>query len=143
MSMPRADGFEDFFPIFYHRCRAGIVLADEVWEKRMPQYTPVDNVTRRLNVTEAKLRELESFGWISITEKNGVLWVPGRHEYKAKFILHLQRVLKLNPQQISKVLLAEEPPYSLKDVDRILAERPDGNDANEESVHEGSLHVRR
>lgn len=104
----------------------------------MPQYTPVDNVSRRLNITAAKLRELEGFGWISITEKNGVLYIPQRHEYKAKFILHLQRVLKLSPQQISKILLAEEPPYSLKDVDRILAEEPDG-DVKKEPVHEGSL----
>jgi hypothetical protein len=49
-------------------------------------------------------------------------FIQGHHEYKAKFILHLQNILKLTPQQISAVLLADEPPYSLKDVGRILAE---------------------
>ncbi len=43
---------------------------------------------------------------------------------RPKFILHLQQVLKLSPQQISTVLLVEKPPYSLNDydIDRILAE---------------------
>ena len=91
-----------------------------------------------------KLRELESFGWISIVEKNGVLYVPGHHEYKAKFILHLQQVRNLNSQQISRVLFVEQPPYSLKDIDRILAEEPDAKPkSQEEFVHGKSLHSRR
>ena len=109
----------------------------------MPMYTPVDRAAERLSITVDKLRELESFGWISVVERNGVLYVPGHHEYKAKFILHLQRVRKLNSQQISRVLLAEEPPYSLDDIDRILAEEPDGQPSiQEELVHE-SWHIRR
>ena len=88
----------------------------------MPAHIPIDNVAERLNVTAEKLWELQGFGWISIVEKNGVHFIRGHHEYKAKFILHLQNVLKLTPQQISAVLLADEPPYSLKDVGRILAE---------------------
>lgn len=73
-------------------------------------------------MTAAKLWELQGFGWISIMEKNGMHFIRGDHEYKAKFILHLPQVLKLTPQQISTVLLIDEPPYSLKDVGRILAE---------------------
>jgi hypothetical protein len=88
----------------------------------MPAHIPIDNVADRLNVTTEKLWEMQGFGWISIEEKNGTHFIRGHHEYKAKFILHLQNVLKLTPQQISAVLLADEPPYSLKDVGRILAE---------------------
>jgi hypothetical protein len=92
----------------------------------MPAHTPIDRAAKRLNVTAEKLWELQGFGWISIVEKNGMHFIRGHHrghhEYKAKFILHLQNVLKLTPQQISAVLLADEPPYSLKDVGRILAE---------------------
>ena len=110
----------------------------------MPAYTRVDSVVQRLNTTVEKFRELEGFGWISIVEKNGVLYVPGHHEYKAKFILHLQQVRKLNSQQISRVLYVEEPPYSLKDVDRILADESAAKPkTQEEVVHENSLHSRR
>ncbi len=109
----------------------------------MPMYTPVDRAAARLSVTVDKLRELESFGWISVVERNGVLYIPGHHEYKAKFILHLQQVRKLNSQQISRVLLAEEPPYSLADIDRILADEPGGQaSAQEELAHE-SWRIRR
>jgi hypothetical protein len=88
----------------------------------MPAHIPIDNVADRLNVSAEKLWELQGFGWISIVEKNGMHFIRGHHEYKAKFILHLQNVLNLTPQQISAVLEAGEPPYSLKDVGRILAE---------------------
>jgi hypothetical protein len=94
----------------------------ETCSKPMPAHIPIDHVAERLNVTAEKLWELQGLGWISIVEKNGIHFIRGHHEYKAKFILHLQNVLKLTPQQISIVLLAEEPPYSCKDIDRILAE---------------------
>ena len=88
----------------------------------MPVYTPVETVARRLNSTAEELDNLESFGWISTVEKNGIRYLPGHQEYKAKFVLHLLRIRKLTPQQISTVLIAEQPPYSLQDVDRILAD---------------------
>src|SRR5260370_35435678 len=103
----------------------------------MPAYTRVDSVVQRLNTTIEKFRELESFGWISIVEKNGVLYVPGHHEYKAKFILHLQQVRNLNAQQISRVLFIEQPPYSLKEVDRILAAEPPANPTTPEEFAHG------
>lgn len=88
----------------------------------MPAHIPIDRVVERLNVTAEKLWELQGFGWISIVEKNCIHFIQGHHEYKAKFILHLQKVLKLTPEQISAVLLAQAPAYSFKNVDRILAE---------------------
>ncbi len=90
-------------------------------------YIPVDQVAEKLNVTTEKLWELQGFGWISIVTKNGIHFVPRPHEYKAKFIFHLQDVLHLTPQQISTVLLMDQPPYSLKDVSRILAEAEAAN----------------
>jgi DNA-binding transcriptional MerR regulator len=95
----------------------------------MPVYSPIDRVAQKLNVTVEKLRILQAFGWISVTEKNGTHFVREDHVYKAKFILHLQDVLKLTPEQISTVLLAQEPHYSLKDVPRVLA----GTPANEQT----------
>ena len=90
----------------------------------MQVYTPVDRAAQKLNVTVEKLRILQAFGWISIVEKNGTHFVRADHEYKARFIFHLQDVLRLTPQQISTVLLAQEPHYSLKDVPRVLAGMP-------------------
>ena len=90
-------------------------------------YNPVDHVAQKLNVTVEKLWIMQAFGWISITERNGTPFVRADHAYKAKFILHLQDVLKLTPQQISRVLLAQEPNYSIKDVPRILVETPPDN----------------
>ena len=101
--------------------RLAVILLKEI-EHQMPAHTPIDRVAERLNVTTEKLREFQGSGWISIVEKNGMHFIRGDHEYKAKFILHLEQVRKLTPQQISTVLLAAEPPYSLKDVNRILAE---------------------
>jgi hypothetical protein len=90
--------------------------------KPMQVYTPIDRVAQKLNVTVEKLWILQAFGWVA--EKNGTHFVREDHEDKAKFILHLQDVLKLTPQQISTVLLAQEPHYSLKDVPRVLAGTP-------------------
>ena len=75
------------------------------------------------------------------TTNKGRHCIPEHHECKAKFILHLQQVLNLNPQQISGVLLVEGPPFSLNDydVDRIRAEvRTSKPDAKVACVHEGA-----
>jgi hypothetical protein len=58
----------------------------------MPAYTSVESVAEKLNVTLDKFRIMQAFGWISITEKNGVEFVRADHEDKGKFILHLQDV---------------------------------------------------
>jgi hypothetical protein len=103
----------------------------------MPAYTPVFRIAERLDVTLEKLWDFQAFGWISIVEKDGTLFIPGHQEYKALLILRLQGLLKLNLRQISDILLAEEPPYSLQDVDRILAKTQAANPGAEaESFHE-------
>jgi hypothetical protein len=90
----------------------------------VPPYIPVTRAAETLMIPAEKLWELQRYGWISIVEKSGTPSVPEQQVYKAKFILHLRYVLKLNPIQISRVLLAEKPPYPLNDydIDRILAE---------------------
>ena len=90
----------------------------------VPPYIPVNRAAQTLMITGEKLWELQRYGWIWIVEKNGTPCVPEHHVRKAQFILHLRLVLKLNPIQISRVLLAEKPPYPLNDydIDRILAE---------------------
>jgi hypothetical protein len=88
----------------------------------MPVYDPVKRVAARLKSTVEQLWVFQGSGWISIVEKDGKLVIRGDQEYKAKFILRLQQVLRLNSQEISAVLFAEEPPYSLNNVERILAE---------------------
>jgi len=103
----------------------------------MPAFTPVDRVAERLNVTVQRLWDFQGFGWISIVEKDGTFFIPEHQEYKAVLILRLQGVLNLNRRQISEILLTEEPPYSLQDVDRILAKRQAANPGTEaESFHE-------
>jgi len=105
----------------------------------MPAFTPVDRVAERLNVTVQRLWDFQGFGWISIVEKDGALFIPEHQEYKAVLILRLQGLLKLNPRQISEVLLAEEPPYSLQDIDRIFAKTQAANpDAEAEFFHEAA-----
>lgn len=90
----------------------------------MSPYILVTRAAETLRITAAKLRGLQRYGWISIVEKNGAPYVPEHHVYRAKFIFHLQHVMMLNPIQISRVRLAEKPPYPLNDydVDRILTE---------------------
>ena len=87
----------------------------------MPSYRSIEDAIRRLNTTAETLREFQSCGWISAVEKNGYLYIAGHQEYRARFILDLQRRLRLNTRQISKVLAAQEPPYSFKDAERISA----------------------
>jgi DNA-binding transcriptional MerR regulator len=89
----------------------------------MPAYTTLDRAAERLNITADQLRAFEELGRILVINRNGAPFIRADQEYRAKFILRLQQVLKLNSREISEVLLREEPPYSLDDVDRIL---PDG-----------------
>lgn len=81
---------------------------------------PIVNVAGRLATTEDELRDLATLGWVSTTEEHGKLFMTGRHEYKAKFILHLRRKLGLTNHEIARVLAVEDAPYSVKDVPAIL-----------------------
>ena len=87
----------------------------------MATYTPLERAAEKLDTTADTLRTFKSLGWVSITEKNGLAFLADNQEYKARFILHLQRVRKFNDTQISKILAAQTPPYRVADVDRVLA----------------------
>ncbi len=86
----------------------------------MPYARPITSVASRIATTEAELRDLATLGWIATAERNGSVFVSGRHEYKAKFILYLRHNLGLTNDEIALVLDAEEPPYSLDAVPAIL-----------------------
>lgn len=88
----------------------------------MRTYVALENVARRLNATKEELLQLNALGWISVIPRNGALFLEGCDEYKTRFILHLQRSLHLSDEQVAKVLFAQEPPYNIEDVDKILSE---------------------
>lgn len=88
----------------------------------MPIEAPLENVARRLNTTTEKLMQFHDSGWIDVRSREGSSFVDGRDEYKARFILHLERSLQLGDDQIAKVLEIQEPPYTLQGIDRILAQ---------------------
>lgn len=87
----------------------------------MPDYKPLERTAERLGTTVETLREFESLGWISTVEKNGHLYMSAHQEYKARFILKLQRVRCLTRQQIGQVLAAQNAPYDFAAIDRIIA----------------------
>jgi DNA-binding transcriptional MerR regulator len=87
----------------------------------MPLYRLIEDAARNLNTTVATLHELEERGWITVAERNGYRYLAGNQEYKARFVLDLRNRRKLNVLQIDKVLREQKPPYSMPDVDRILA----------------------
>jgi hypothetical protein len=102
----------------------------------MPVYTPVDHVAKRLNVTAEQLWVLQGFGWISIVEKNGTPLIRGDQEYRAKFILRLQQIRGLTPQEISGVL-AEDRPTPLRMSINVIA-AGDRRDVAVRCLHEGA-----
>lgn len=87
----------------------------------MPQYRVLEDSAKKLGVAVDTLREFTDYGWISIEERNGYSYLAASQEYKARFILDLQRRRKLGTEEITRVLLDQRPPYSMQDVDRILA----------------------
>lgn len=90
----------------------------------MPDYHPIAVVASRIATTKEELLDLERQGWISTTnDEGGAALVSGRQEYKARFILHLRHRLHLTNDEITRILDVENPPYSLKDVSRILGRR--------------------
>ena len=89
----------------------------------MPYPRPIAYVASRISTTENELRDFATRGWISTKEENGNVFVSGRHEYKARFILHLRHRLGLTNEEIARVLDVQEAPYSLKDVPAILGRK--------------------
>ena len=88
----------------------------------MRTYVPVENAAQRLSTTKEELLQLNALGWITVNSRNDALFLDGRDEYKARFVLHLKRSMHLSDDEIAKVLVAQEPPYSLEGVEKILSE---------------------
>ena len=83
-------------------------------------YQLIAIMASQIESTEEELLDLQRRGWISTVQKNGMVFILRRHEYKARFILHLRYKLRLTNEEISRVLEVQEPPYELKDVPGIL-----------------------
>jgi cyanophycinase-like exopeptidase len=86
----------------------------------MPQQT-LSIAALTLKIDETTLLEFGRKSWIKMTEKGGVNFVDGHGRYKARYILHLRNRKHLTDNQINAVLSAQEPPYSVEEVDGILA----------------------
>jgi hypothetical protein len=87
----------------------------------MDTYSPIDQAAVRLKTTPEALRSFQQLGWISIAEKGARQFLTDHQEYKARFILHLQRVRQCDQAQIAKVLNLQSPPYRIADIDSVLA----------------------
>ena len=87
----------------------------------MRDYRPLANAAGNLHVTEDTLIDFNRAGWIDFTVKNGLRFLSGRDEYRARFILHLRQKLELTNEEIGIVLANQEPPFSLDQVPSILA----------------------
>lgn len=88
----------------------------------MPSYRLVEQSAKALNTTPEVLGEFEANGWIRTVEKNGNRYLAGSEEYKARFILTLQRRLHLNKRQIAKILKEQKPPYSFEAASQAAAQ---------------------
>jgi hypothetical protein len=88
----------------------------------MPYYIQVEDAARTLGTPTEELRQFEQLGWITTVEKDGVSYLRGHQEYRARFILDLRRRRRLRAEQIDKVLAAQKPPFNMTDVDRTLKE---------------------
>ncbi len=87
----------------------------------MPSYLPLGLVARHLHVPESDIKEMLSHGWLNAVEKNGITFLEGHQEYRARFILALRQRRALSDDQIAYVLDEQAPPYSFDQVDGILA----------------------
>ena len=85
----------------------------------MNTYQLLSTIASNLNTSERDLLDLEHRNWIGSVTKNGNVFLSGRDAFKARFILHLRR-LNLTDEEIGLVLEAQDPPYSLAEIPRIL-----------------------
>jgi len=86
----------------------------------MPHNIVFSTAAKKIASTEEELLGLADRNWIKPVSRGKSLFISGRDEYKARFILHLRRKLKLSDDEIQKVLDVQAPPYSLKDVPAVL-----------------------
>ena len=80
-------------------------------------HTPLDRIAQKLGTDVETLHRFRKLGWISSVEKSGTEYLEGHQEYKAKFILYLEKERGLNSRQIGKILSEQEAPYSVAKVD--------------------------
>jgi hypothetical protein len=88
----------------------------------MQNYRALATAAQHIHASEEVLLEFGSAGWIDVVRKNGLLFISGQDEYRARFILHLRQKLMLDNKQILIVLTYQEPPYSLDQVPDLLAQ---------------------
>jgi hypothetical protein len=91
-------------------------------EGKVPSYRLLEQSAKALKTTPEVLGEFEANGWITTVEKNGNRYLAGSQEYKARFILSLQRRLHLNKKQISQILAEQRPPYSFEAASQLAAQ---------------------
>jgi hypothetical protein len=75
-------------------------------------YTPLNRSAQRLGTDKETLQRFRQLGWIACLEKGGAEYLEDHQEYKAKFILYLQRERGFDALQIGKILAEQKPPYS-------------------------------
>jgi hypothetical protein len=84
-------------------------------------HQPLSNAARTLQTDEETLLDFGKKSWIQPIEKHGLIFLDGKQRYKARYILHLRNSRKLTDEQIGLVLSVQQPPYSVEEVDEILA----------------------
>jgi cyanophycinase-like exopeptidase len=92
----------------------------------MKTYRPLAVAARKISTDEQTLLEFQRAGWIQVVSKNGSSFVSGEDEYRSRFILHLRQKLNLTDEQIGIVLENGKAPYSLDQVQAILARHSGG-----------------
>ena len=86
----------------------------------MPHNIVLSTAAKKISSSEEELLGLADRNWIKTLADGKFTYISGRDEYKARFILHLRHRLKLSDEDIQRVLDAQAPPYSLKDVSAAL-----------------------
>lgn len=86
----------------------------------MPHQIVLSSVAKKIASSEEELLGLADREWITPVAKGRFVYISGRDEYKARFILHLRHRLNLSDEDIQRVLDVQSPPYSLKDVPAAL-----------------------
>jgi hypothetical protein len=86
----------------------------------MPHQIVLSSAAKKIASSEEELLGLADREWITPVAKGRFVYISGRDEYKARFILHLRHRLNLSDEDIQRVLDVQSPPYSMKDVPTAL-----------------------
>lgn len=88
----------------------------------MPHQIVLSTAAKKIASSEEELLGLADREWITPVAKGRFVYISGRDEYKARFILHLRHRLNLSDEDIQRVLDVQAPPYSLKDIPALLGQ---------------------